>query len=79
LPLVPIATFLAGALLTLLLPVLLLIVLTVWYWKFSERAPETSEADVPAAPAEADVPAAPAEAGAGPSATPATGASATGS
>lgn len=69
-PLVPIATFLAGALLTLLLPVLLLIVLTVWYWKFSARAPETSEADMPAAPAEA---------GAAPSATPATGASASGS
>jgi hypothetical protein len=48
---VPIATFLAGALLTLLLPVLLLIALVVWYWKFSERVPETVEADIPAPPA----------------------------
>ncbi len=47
---VPIAAFLAGALLTLLLPVLLLIALVVWYWKFSARVPETAEADIPAAP-----------------------------
>ncbi len=41
-PLVPIAAFLAGALLTLLLPVLLLIALVVWYWLFSVRVPETA-------------------------------------
>jgi hypothetical protein len=37
------ATFLAGSLLTLLLPVLLLIALVVWYWWFSVRVPETAE------------------------------------
>jgi hypothetical protein len=41
LPLLPIGAFLAGALLTLLLPVGLLIALAVWYWGFSVRAPET--------------------------------------
>ncbi len=41
-PLVPFAAFLAGALLTLLLPVLLLIALVVWYWWFSVRVPETA-------------------------------------
>ena len=41
-PLVPIATFLAGALLTLLLPVALLIALVVWYWHFSVRVPDTA-------------------------------------
>ncbi len=41
-PLVPFAAFLAGALLTLLLPVLLLIALGVWYWWFSVRVPETA-------------------------------------
>lgn len=45
-PLVPIAAFLAGALLTLLLPVSLLIALVAWYWAFSMRVPETG--DVPA-------------------------------
>lgn len=42
-PLVPIAAFLAGALLTILLPVALLISLVVWYWVFSVRVPETAE------------------------------------
>ncbi len=42
-PLVPFAAFLAGALLTLLLPVLLLIALVVWYWWFSVRVPETAD------------------------------------
>lgn len=45
---VPIAAFLAGALLTLLLPVALLIALGVWYWLVSVRVPDTargSEAD----------------------------------
>ncbi len=41
-PLIPIAAFLAGALLTLLLPVLLLIALVVWYWLFAARVPETA-------------------------------------
>ncbi len=43
-PLIPIATFLAGSLLTLLLPVLLLIALVAWYWWFSVRVPETADA-----------------------------------
>ncbi len=42
-PLVPIAAFLTGALLTLLLPVVLLIALVVWYWKFSVRVPDTAD------------------------------------
>ena len=42
-PLVPFATFLAGSLLTLLLPVALLIALVVWYWQFSSRVPETAD------------------------------------
>jgi hypothetical protein len=41
LPLVPFATFLAGALLTILLPLALLIALVVWYYMFSVRVPET--------------------------------------
>ena len=41
-PVVPIAAFLAGALLTILLPLALLIALTVWYWAFSVRVPETA-------------------------------------
>jgi hypothetical protein len=43
LPLVPIATFLAGSLLSLLLPVLLLIALVVWYWVFIRRVPEPTD------------------------------------
>jgi hypothetical protein len=59
LPFVPIATFLAGSLLTLLLPIALLIALVVWYWRFSARVPETTEgpgtaAATPAAPAAAN-------------------------
>ena len=56
-PLVPIAVFLAGALLSLLLPTLLLIALVVWYWKFSTRVPATSVTDIPPAPAEGGEPA----------------------
>jgi hypothetical protein len=41
--LVPIAAFLAGALLTLLLPVLLLIALVVWYWMVSVHVPDTPD------------------------------------
>jgi hypothetical protein len=40
---VPIAAFLAGALLSLLLPVALLTVLSVWYWVFSARVTDTAE------------------------------------
>lgn len=42
-PLVPIAAFLAGALLSILLPLGLLVVLSVWYWVFSLRVPETHD------------------------------------
>ena len=50
-PFAPIATFLAGSLLTLLLPVALLIALVVWYWRFSARVPETADAPGPGAAA----------------------------
>jgi hypothetical protein len=49
----PIAAFLAGALLSLLLPVLLLIALVVWYWAFVARVPGPSE---PGDSSPADVP-----------------------
>jgi hypothetical protein len=53
--LVPIATFLAGALLTILLPLALLIGLVVWYWMFSVRVPDTADGSEPGtAPAEAN-------------------------
>lgn len=39
-PTLPVAAFLAGALLSLLLPVGLLIALTVWYLLFLRRVPE---------------------------------------
>ena len=42
---VPIAAFLAGALLSLLLPVLLLIALAVWYLMFLRRVPENQVPD----------------------------------
>ncbi len=55
---VPIAAFLAGALLTLLLPVAILIALGVWYWVFSVRVPETVDVSEPgAAPTAAATPA----------------------
>jgi hypothetical protein len=44
LPSLPIAAFLAGALLTILLPVALLTALGIWYWIFAARAPATTEA-----------------------------------
>jgi hypothetical protein len=47
-PVLPLAAFLAGALLSLLLPTILLIALVVWYWAFIRRVPESS--DVPDAP-----------------------------
>ncbi len=37
---IPFATFLAGSLLSLLLPVLLLIALAVWYMRVVRRMPE---------------------------------------
>lgn len=46
-PLIPIATFLAGSLLSLLLPVGLLIALVVWYWLFSVRVPDTADRSKP--------------------------------
>jgi len=65
LPFVPTATFLAGSLLTVLLPIALLIALVVWYWRFSSRVPETTEGPGTAAAA----PGAPAAANPGPSVT----------
>ena len=46
----PIATFLAGALLSLLIPVLLLTALVVWYVMFLRRAPEATDAAEAAEP-----------------------------
>jgi hypothetical protein len=40
---IPFADFLAGALLSLLLPVTLLMALVVWYVMFIRRVPETGE------------------------------------
>lgn len=51
-PLVPFAAFLTGALLSLLIPTLLLTALALWYWRFSMRVPDTKVADVPPAPAD---------------------------
>jgi hypothetical protein len=45
LPLIPIATFLAGALLSLLLPVALLLALAAWYYVFIRRVPDTHESN----------------------------------
>lgn len=45
-PLLPVAAFLAGALLSLLVPVGLLIALSLWYMLFVRRVPETTEADM---------------------------------
>lgn len=60
LTLIPIASFLAGALLSLLLPTLLLIALTVWYMLFLRRAPDPAlnpaRTDAEIAPAAADLP-----------------------
>lgn len=50
-PLVPIATFLAGSLLSLLLPTLLLIALVVWYVRFIGRIPGPDDTSEPARPA----------------------------
>jgi hypothetical protein len=50
-PLVPIAAFLAGSLLSLLLPTLLLIALVVWYVRFIGRVPGPADVSEPARPA----------------------------
>lgn len=63
---VPIAAFLAGALLSLLLPVLLLIALAVWYWMFSAGVPDGADRSEPGAAPGAGNPA-PAPANPGPS------------
>jgi hypothetical protein len=47
--LVPIATFLAGSLLTLLLPIALLIALVAWYWWYSVRQHDAADGSEPAA------------------------------
>jgi hypothetical protein len=49
--LIPIAAFLAGSLLTILLPILLLIGIVAWYVRFVRRMPD------PAAPGGLDHPA----------------------
>jgi hypothetical protein len=51
--LIPIASFLAGSLLSLLLPVLLLIALSVWYVAFIRRVPDTPESEQLSMPAPA--------------------------
>ena len=50
-PLVPIAAFLAGALLSLLLPTAVLIALVVWYVRFIGRAPGPADTTERATPA----------------------------
>jgi hypothetical protein len=62
------ATFLAGALLSLLLPVGLLIALSVWYLLFVRRVPET--ADHQDAALSPSPPAAPVEPGGAPNERP---------
>jgi hypothetical protein len=48
-PPIPVATFLAGSLLSLLIPLCLFIALTVWYVKFVRRVPDTTDASEPGA------------------------------
>ena len=56
-PLVPIATFLAGSLLTLLLPIAVLISLVAWYWWYSVRQHDAADGSEPnPAPAAANPP-----------------------
>jgi hypothetical protein len=57
LPLVPIAAFLVGALLTILLPLALLIALVVWYWMSYVRVPDASGGSEPGTPPAAAAPA----------------------
>jgi hypothetical protein len=49
------SSFLAGSILSLLIPVFLLIALVVWYVKFIRRVPETGEGEDAAAAAAAAV------------------------
>src|SRR5579884_1379490 len=49
-PSLPIATFLAGALLSLLIPTIMLTALSVWYMLFLRRVPDTVEEDKPGLP-----------------------------
>lgn len=42
-PLLPIAAFLTGSLLSILLPLALLISLATWYWTFIRRLPDPVE------------------------------------
>ncbi len=53
-PVLPFAAFLAGALLTILLPLALLIALTVWYYMFSVRVPNTADGSEPPGSVPAD-------------------------
>ncbi len=53
-PLLPIADFLAGALLTLLLPVTLLVALVLWYWWYSVRVHDAKRSEPATAPAAAN-------------------------
>jgi hypothetical protein len=53
---VPIAAFLAGSLLSLLLPTLLLIALVVWYWMFIRRVPEPTDGSDGGTPGAAPAP-----------------------
>jgi hypothetical protein len=48
--LLPVASFLAGALLSLLLPAVMLTALVVWYMLFIRRVPDTAEGDKPGLP-----------------------------
>ena len=70
-PLVPIAAFLTGALLTILLPLALLIALGVWYWQVAAREPDTAGGSEAGAPPPASTPAPPASTPAPPAPTPA--------
>jgi hypothetical protein len=55
--LIPIATFLAGSLLSLLLPIALLIALAVWYVRSANRVPDgASEQPQASAPPTAEQP-----------------------
>jgi hypothetical protein len=56
LTIVPIAAFLAGSLLSLLLPTLLLIALVVWYYRFLRRAPDPADGSDPGSPGAAPAP-----------------------
>ena len=63
----PIASFLAGSLLTLLLPTLMLTALVVWYIRFVRRVPGTDEPAESGTPAAAPEPAPSASPGGSPS------------